>query len=138
MNITPSAAVRGLQVLFPALPLGPSFCPVVVRGVVTAIRAPREVTEAQLVAAAALPVEPASLPVPDSVPLWAFRSALREADLMETVKAAVAANADLTEFLEYGNTVDRNSSSLAALAAQLGKSKAEVDDLFRRAAAKKL
>jgi hypothetical protein len=77
-------------------------------------------------------------PVPRSVPLWAFRQVLIEDDLLATILAAIAADAVLLNFLEYGNFVDRASPSLAALAAQLGKTETEVDELFRRAAAKRL
>lgn len=76
--------------------------------------------------------------VPSEVPLWAFRATLSEDNLLQAVKAAVAGSAVLTEFLEYGNFVERKSPTLAALASQLGKTEADVDELFRRAKSKKL
>lgn len=77
-------------------------------------------------------------PVPAEVPLWAFRQVLIEDSLLATILAAVEGNAVLVNFLEYGNFVDRASPSLATIAAQLGKTDAEVDQIFRRADALKL
>ena len=82
----------------------------------------------------AIPAKP--LPVPQSVPLWAFRATLAEDGLLSAVKAAATGAA--AEFLEYGNFVDRNSPALAQIAAGLGKTPAQIDDVFRRAAAKRL
>jgi hypothetical protein len=77
------------------------------------------------------------------VPLWAFRAALADADLLTSVIAIVEAQtgqakSDLIAFVEYGNFVDRASPSLAKLAAALGKNKDEVDALFHAAARKEL
>jgi hypothetical protein len=77
-------------------------------------------------------------PVPESVPLWSLRQVLMEDGLLDTILAAVQNNAVLLNFLEYGNYVNRDSPSLAALAAQLERTSDEVDNLFRRAATKKL
>jgi hypothetical protein len=77
-------------------------------------------------------------PVPAEVPLWAFRQVLIEDGLLATILAAVQGNEILLNFIEYGNFVDRSSPALATLAAQLGKTDAEVDEFFRRAAVKKL
>ena len=79
-----------------------------------------------------------ALPPPASVPLWAFRQVLIEDGLLPTILAAVQGNVVLTNFLEYGNFVDRSSPSLAAIATQLNKTSDEVDQMFRRAAALKL
>ena len=75
---------------------------------------------------------------PATVPLWAFRQVLIEDGLLATVQVAVAKSAALTNFLEYGNFVDRASPALAQLATGLGKSSDEVDALFRRAGALKI
>lgn len=86
------------------------------------------------------PAAPAPEPVPAEVPLWAFRAALADAGLLATAQAAVAAanSSDLTAFFEYGNFVERASTTLASLAGTLGQSAEQVDALFRAAAAKKL
>ena len=75
---------------------------------------------------------------PPSVPLWAFRQVLIEDGLLAQVQALAAGNAAVLNFLEYGNFVDRRSPALAGIATALGKTDAEVDDFFRRAAALKL
>lgn len=81
---------------------------------------------------------PPPVPVPPEVPLWAFRQVLIEDNLLAAVQTAVADSAVLTNFLEYGNFVDRSSPALAALATGLGKTSDEVDAMFRRAGALKL
>jgi hypothetical protein len=90
-------------------------------------------TQRQIARLAAIPV-----PVPSEVPLWALRQVLIEDDLLGAVLSAVESNAALLNFIEYGNFVDRSSPALAALAAQLQKTSDDLDDLFRRAATKKL
>lgn len=75
-------------------------------------------------------------PVPVSVPLWAFRAILIEDGLLGAVISA--ANDEVKNFLEYGNTVERKSPALVSLATQLGKTEEDVDNLFRRAGSKKL
>ena len=82
------------------------------------------------------PATPA--PVPTSVPLWAFRQVLLEDNLLAAIQTAVSANTLAANFLEYGNFVDRSSPLLAEIATGLGKTDAEVDGLFRRAAAIRL
>lgn len=83
-----------------------------------------------------LPTRPS--PVPSTVPLWAFREVLMDDGLLAPVLAAVQTDPRVLNFLEYGNFVDRASPALATLAAQLGKTDAEVDEFFRRAADKRL
>lgn len=70
-------------------------------------------------------------PVPPSVPLWAVRVILAERGLLEAAKAAIAAsdNPAAQAIWEYGNTVDRGSPALLALAETLGVA-GELDDLF--------
>ncbi len=76
-----------------------------------------------------------SEPVPSSVSRFQARAALREAGLLEPIEAAVAAADDLTrEAWASAIAFERMSPTIATLAAALGLSSAQVDDLFRRAA----
>ena len=77
--------------------------------------------------------------VPASVPLWAVRLILAERGLLEPANAAIAAsdNPAVQVIWEYGNTVDRNSSALLALAKTLGVAD-ELDALFIEAAELKI
>jgi hypothetical protein len=80
-------------------------------------------------------IEPA-LPVPESVALWQARAALASAGLLEKAQAAIAAApAAVSTAWEYGNTISRASPTIAALGEALGLSSAQIDDLFRQAAA---
>jgi hypothetical protein len=72
------------------------------------------------------------------VPLWAFRQILIEDGLLATVQASVANNSLITNFLEYGNFVDRSNPTLSQLAESLGKTSDDLDTLFRRAGALKI
>lgn len=75
------------------------------------------------------------VPVPSSVSRFQARAALREAGLLEPIEAAVAAADDLTrEAWASAIAFERMSPTIAALAAALGLSSTQVDDLFRRAA----
>lgn len=106
-------------------------------GQVVGISANGEPSEANVEADIANP--PAVVvPPPASVPLWAFRQVLLEDNLLAAIQTAVQANTLAANFLEYGNFVDRSSPLLAEIATGLGKTDAEVDDLFRRAAAIRL
>ena len=75
---------------------------------------------------------------PATVPLWAFRQILIEDGLLATVQASVANNSLITNFLEYGNFVDRSNPTLSQLAESLGKTSDDLDTLFRRAGALKI
>lgn len=88
------------------------------------------VTQAALDAAmAGLP------PVPVSVALWRARAALAEAGLIEAVNAGVAAlGPAAVQWWEYGAEVERAHPRIAEIAAALGLTDAQIDDLFRRAA----
>lgn len=88
------------------------------------------VTQAALDAAVAgLP------PVPASVALWRARAALAEAGLIEAVNAGVAAlGPAAVQWWEYGAEVERAHPRIAQIAAALGLTDAQIDDLFRRAA----
>lgn len=82
-------------------------------------------------------------PVPSEVPLWAFRSALLDAGLLDSVMSAIQSlpaqqSAQLLNFIEYGNYISRNSPSLISLAQALNKTSEEIDEMFRIANNKKL
>lgn len=83
------------------------------------------------------PPVPPPPPVPVEVQLWQARAVLDQMGLLATVNAAVAAseNGALKAVWEYGNVITRSSPGLAALAEALGLTDAQVDDLFRAAAA---
>lgn len=74
-------------------------------------------------------------PFPEHVALWRARAALAEAGLIEAVNAAVASlGAAALQWWEYGTEVERAHPRIAQLAAALGLTDAQIDDLFRRAA----
>jgi len=77
------------------------------------------------------PAEKVERSVPACVPLWAVRVILAERGLLEEANAAIAAsdNISLRTIWEYGNTVDRSSPALLALAETLGVT-GEIDALF--------
>lgn len=81
------------------------------------------------------PADPAPVVVPASVPRWRARAALRTAGLLEDVEAAVAA-ADIAtqEWWAAGLEMERADPRVATLAAALGLTGAQVDDLFILAA----
>lgn len=66
-----------------------------------------------------------------------LREALTQADLA-TAQATLNSYPIAANFLEYGNFVERQSPTLASIAALLGKTDAEIDAFFIRAAAIKL
>jgi hypothetical protein len=73
-------------------------------------------------------------PVPASIPAWKARAALREAGLLPAVTAAVeAAEGRVADAWNGAAEWHRDSAFLAHLAAGLGLSIAQVDDLFRAA-----
>ena len=78
---------------------------------------------------------PASQPtVPPVIPAWKGKAALREAGLLGTVEAAVAAAGGRVQDAWVGASEwSRDSEFLTALAAKLGLSSTSVDDLFRSA-----
>ena len=84
------------------------------------------------------PVDPAPSvsSVPISVSPYQARRALNAAGLREAVETAVAsASYEVRDAWEYALTVERASPMIAALAAALGLSETQVDDLFIAAAA---
>lgn len=84
-----------------------------------------------------VPPPPPPPAVPAQVALWQARAVLDQMGLLATVNAAVAASESpaLRAVWEYGNVITRDSPGLAALAEALGLTDAQVDDLFRAAAA---
>jgi hypothetical protein len=72
--------------------------------------------------------------VPPSVPLWAARIVLTERGIIDQVNEKISAskNTALKTVWEYGNTIDRNSPALLALADEIGVTN-ELDDLFIKA-----
>lgn len=85
------------------------------------------------VAAAILLHEP--LPVPEEVPMWAFRLALEKVEMLDPVLAFIqtlphTARREAETHLEYGNYIRRDHPLMSA-AAQLGLDSAKVDDIFR-------
>lgn len=83
--------------------------------------------------------EPAQAPVPEEVSPAQARIVLLQAGLLDSVQAAIA-GASMTVQLawEYGVTLKRHSPTVAQLGGALGLSDAQIDDLFRAAAAVEL
>jgi len=79
--------------------------------------------------------EPEPAPVPQSVSPLQARRALRAAGLMSAVEAVLAgAGDDARDAWEYAVEIRRDDATLAVLAAELGMTDAQLDDLFRDAA----
>ena len=78
------------------------------------------------------PYVPPPPPIPQQVPMWAVRSVLKTSGLFDQAQAAIDAstNENLKLVSEYGNFADRNSPSIAELAAALGLTDAQVDQMF--------
>lgn len=76
-------------------------------------------------------------PVPETVQMWQARVALKQAGLFDAADAAVKAsgNLPLQTAWEYGNTISRGSPGMVALGQALGLAGAQIDQLFRQAAA---
>ncbi len=95
---------------------------------------PEEVAEIEArKAAALLPV------VPQSVTMRQARLALHAAGLLSGVDAAIASMQDPAKTAaaiewEYASAVERNAGLVPAMAAALGMSEADIDDLFITAA----
>lgn len=93
------------------------------RARVSAIIASREVREK---------VEPA--PVPSSASPLQIRKALRQMGLKAAIDTFIAGqDEEVQEAWEYAVQIDRDNALIAAAAAQLNKTEADIDDLFRLA-----
>lgn len=70
--------------------------------------------------------------IPQQVPMWAVRTVLQNDNLFDQAQAAITASTDnaLKNVWEYGNFADRNSKSIASLAATLNLTDAQVDQMF--------
>ena len=75
-----------------------------------------------------------SPPAPSSVTPLQMRRALRQLNMRDAVEAAVAgADPDTKDAWEFATIIVRSDPIIAAMAAALGKTEQEVDDLFRLA-----
>lgn len=79
--------------------------------------------------------QPPPTPIPEEVPVWAFRLALEKVGMLDHVLTFVQslphdARREAETHLEYGNYIRRDHPLMAA-AAQLGLGSAKVDDIFR-------
>jgi hypothetical protein len=73
---------------------------------------------------------------PATVAMWKAKAALAAAGLLAQVDAAVAAQPQAVQLAwEYATELHRDSSTLAAMAATIGLSAAQIDELFRQASA---
>ena len=75
-------------------------------------------------------------PVPDIIPMWAFRRALRKRGMLEGILSFIRSlpeqqKLDAMEHLEYGNYIERYHSMITGSAQKLGIDDAVVDDIFR-------
>lgn len=79
-----------------------------------------------------LPYIPPPPAIPQQVPMWAVRTVLQNDGLFDQAQALIEASTDnaLKNVWEYGNFADRNSNAIAALAAALGLSEQQVDQMF--------
>lgn len=102
--------------------------------VMTGERTTVPLTQAELEAiAAAASVPP---PVPKAVTMRQARLALLSAGLLSQVEAAITAAGDAARIeWEYAATVERNWPLVTALAAALGLTSSQVDELFFAASA---
>lgn len=75
-------------------------------------------------------------PVPDIIPMWAFRRALRKRKMLEGILSFINTlpeqqKLDAMEHLEYGNYIERYHPMIVGSAAALGLPESVVDDIFR-------
>lgn len=87
-----------------------------------------------------VPAPAPPVPVPQSVTMRQARLALHAAGLLSSVDAAIASMQEPTKTAaaiewEYASAVERNAGLVPAMAAALGMSEADIDDLFIAAAA---
>lgn len=75
-------------------------------------------------------------PVPEVIPMWAFRRALRKRKMLEGILSFIGSlpeqqKLDAMEHLEYGNYIERYHPMIVGSAAALGLPDSVVDDIFR-------
>jgi len=75
-------------------------------------------------------------PVPEVIPMWAFRRALRKRKMLEGILTFISSlpeqqRLDAMEHLEYGNYIERRHPMIVGSASALGLPEATVDDIFR-------
>lgn len=80
--------------------------------------------------------------VPTEVPLWAFRAVLTVQGIAPQVDGLIAALPEPQKTVaqvqwEFGNYIVRSHPLIVALGAQIGMTAAQIDDVFRQAAALK-
>jgi len=81
------------------------------------------------------PQEEIPSPVPEAVTPLQIRRALNTAGLRATVEAAVqSADQDVKDAWDFALEVRRDNALLTGMAAQLGMTSEQIDDLFRLAA----
>lgn len=75
-------------------------------------------------------------PVPQVVSRFQARAALHAAGLLSSVEDAIATGADVFTQIAWADAVEfrRNSPTIATLAASIGLTETQIDDLFRQAA----
>jgi len=96
-----------------------------------------EIVEADTITWPEPPAPP--VPVPQSVTMRQARLALHAAGLLSSVDAAIASMQEPQKTAaqiewEYASAVERNAGLVPAMAAALGMSEADIDDLFITAA----
>ena len=75
-------------------------------------------------------------PVPEVIPMWAFRRALRKRKMLEGILAFISSlpeqqRLDAMEHLEYGNYIARHHPMIVGSASALGLPESTVDEIFR-------
>ncbi|MBJ7543270.1 hypothetical protein [Rhodomicrobium udaipurense] len=80
------------------------------------------------------PAPVVSEPVPASVTPLQIVRALRQAGLKGAFDAALAVDAEAKEDFNLAREIERDDPLVASIATALGKTSAEVDDIFRLAA----
>ena len=82
-----------------------------------------------------LPTETLVPVVPSEVTLAQARTVLRRSGLLDTVDAAIrnSVNAEMIDAWDYGNGLSRDSAMLQVMAASLGLTSEQIDELFLQA-----
>jgi len=75
-------------------------------------------------------------PVPEIIPMWAFRRALRKRGMLDQILGFIGSlpdqqKLDAMEHLEYGNYIERRHPMIVGSAAALGLPESVVDEIFR-------